>query len=80
MALCLDSHEVNTMPLLPMRNVSDMLGLSPSTLPYYRDKGKLTYQKSGGIYLVDPEVVKKELEVAGFYRRRANRARNKAAM
>jgi predicted site-specific integrase-resolvase len=58
------------MDVLPLTAAAARLGVAQQTLSYYLKKGKLTATKAGGVWLVDPEVAKTELEAAGFYERR----------
>ena len=81
MAVCDPLEETTrtttSMGVLPLTLAAAKLGVAQQTLDYYRKRGKLTVVQAGSIWLVDPEVAQKELEAAGFYRRREVRRNSK---
>ncbi len=53
------------------------LGVPHQNARWHMQRGRIIAQHTGTVYLVDPELLQKELVEAGFYKRRALLRRNK---
>ena len=47
---------------IPLAQAAKMMNVTKQALDYHRKKGHITTRKAGRIHLVDPEVLRKELE------------------
>lgn len=67
-----DTQEETT-NVVTLTEAARIIGVAHQTLSQYLKAGKLSAQRAGTVWLVNPNTAKKELENAGFYRRKENR-------
>lgn len=49
------------------QNAAEELGVPHQRLRHYMKRGKVSYQRAGGVYILDPDVAQREMEEAGYY-------------